>query len=173
MDFELMATTESALFAASIPKLDTNAKFSYGWAGRNMAQEHTPAAMRGFEKAKTVKEYMDAMDMLAKDGWSGVGMNLVLADNQGNIGYMMCASIPVRKDTTPHIGSRVLDGSKSVYDWESGRNVPLSDLPRSFNPEKGYIVTANNRHVSDHAKHDYGANPMSTARSIRITDMIE
>ena len=113
------------------------------------------------------------MDEISKDGYNGVGMNLVLADNQGNIGYMMCATIPMRKDRTPYIGSRVLDGTTSAYDWEIGKNVPLADLPRSFNPERGYIMTANNRQTSDNAKNDYGAGSMSTARSIRISEMIE
>ena len=116
---------------------------------------------------------MEYMDELGKNGYNGIGMNLVLADNAGNIGYMMTAAVPVRKDKTPYIGCRILDGTKSSYDWIPDRNVPLSDLPRSYNPEKGYIVTANNRQVSDNAKHDYGAMMIATARSLRITEMIE
>jgi acyl-homoserine lactone acylase PvdQ len=45
-------------------------------------------------------------------------MNLVLADNQGDIGYVMLAPFPNRKDKTPYVGNRVLDGTTSAYDWE-------------------------------------------------------
>ena len=78
-------------------------------------------------------------------GFAGVGANFVLIDSAGNIGYQMAASIPVRKDKTPYSGNRVLDGTSSAQDWEWGKNVPLGQLPRSLNPEKGYILTANNR----------------------------
>ena len=69
---------------------------------------------------------------------------------------MCTAAVPVRKDKTPYIGHRVLDGTRSDFDWESNKSVPLKDLPRSFNPSKGYIVTANNRHWPENAKYDYG-----------------
>jgi acyl-homoserine lactone acylase PvdQ len=49
-----------------------------------------------------------------------------------------------RKDKTPYIGSRVLDGTVSNYDWEEGL-LPLSINPRSINPKRGFISTANNR----------------------------
>ena len=48
----------------------------------------------------------------------------------------------------------------------------IIELPRSFNPKKGYIVSANNRQAPDNSKNDYGANFISTPRSIRITEMI-
>ena len=69
------------------------------------------------------------MDMLADgtkaDGYNGVGFNLVLADSKNNIGYQMMASIPLRKDRTPYVGNKVLDGSTTAQDWETGKNVPL------------------------------------------------
>ena len=85
----------------------------------------------------------------------------------------MAASIPVRKDKTPYSGNRVLDGTSSAQDWEWGKNVPLGQLPRSLNPEKGYILTANNRQSPDQAINDYGAIALPTARALRITEIIE
>ena len=125
----------------------------------------------------TQKTVPEAMDMLADgtkaDGYSGVGFNLVLADSKNNIGYQMMASIPLRKDRTPYVGNRVLDGSTTAQDWETGKNVPLEQLPRSLNPEKGYLVTANHRQTTDNAINDYGAIAMPTSRALRITEMIE
>lgn len=50
--------------------------------------------------------------------------------------------------------------------------VPGKDLPRSVNPEKGYIVTANNRQVPEHSLYDYGAGNGPTGRSKRIDEII-
>lgn len=55
------------------------------------------------------------------------------------------ASMPKRKDETPYLGCRVLDGRKSDFDWLPDELVPLKELPRSLNPKRGYIVSANNR----------------------------
>jgi len=49
----------------------------------------------------------------------------------------------------------------------------LDELPHVLNPEKGYIITANNRIVLDHVKHDAGATFMSTARAERIEEALE
>ena len=51
--------------------------------------------------------------------------------------------------------------------------MPLSDLPRSHNPEKGYIVIANSRQAPDTSKYDYGSTIMCTARQQRIVELLE
>lgn len=81
-------------------------------------------------------------------------------------------SIPERKDKTPFIASRILDGTTSKFDW-TGEVVHLKELPRSLNPKKGYIVSANNRQTTDNALNDYGATVNSPGRSIRIDEMLK
>lgn len=93
-----------------------------------------------------------------------------MADTAGNIGYMHLTPSPIRGDSTPWLGSRVLDGTSSKWDWQGIR--PIKDLPRSFNPKKGYIVTANNRQSPEHASNDSGAGPIIPARAIRIDEII-
>lgn len=105
-----------------------------------------------------------------KDGYNGIPMNLVMADNDGDIGYMMLSSFPNRVDKTPYIGNRVLNGETIAYDWDG--LVSQRQLPWSLNPEKGYIQTANQRQMSDHSSDDIGATSMSTGRSQRIDEMI-
>ena len=67
-----------------------------------------------------------------------------MADTSGNIGYRLITTMPERKNKTPFIGSRVLDGTTSQFDW-TGEIVPQKDLPRSLNPKRGYITSANGR----------------------------
>jgi penicillin amidase len=113
---------------------------------------------------------MEKIEKNGEQGHRSLAMNFVMADNEGDIGYMMLVSFPNRKDKTPYIGNRVLDGTTTAYDWDG--LVAIKDLPKSFNPEKGYIATANNRHMPDHASNDIGATSMSTGRAQRIDEMI-
>lgn len=130
--------------------------------------------LNGLIKSKTVTEMFELADKAAANGYNGLAANWIFADfNKGDIGYMVSASVPVRKDKTPYIACRVLDGTRTAFDWEPNKNIPLTELPRSFNPSKGYIVTANNRHWPENAKYDHGAQIMSTARQQRIVEMIE
>lgn len=80
---------------------------------------------------------------LGKD-YRGTGMNMLFADTSGNIGYKLVMTIPERHDKTPFLSSRVLDGTTTKFDW-TGAVIHQKDLPRSINPKKGYIVTANGR----------------------------
>jgi penicillin amidase len=93
-----------------------------------------------------------------------------MADNAGNIGYIMLIGVPNRKDKTPNIGNRVLDGTTTAYDWDG--LVPISKLPWTINPKKGFIAVANNRALPDNTNDDIGANSMSTARAQRLDEVI-
>ncbi len=57
-----------------------------------------------------VTELFSKIEEEFKDGYRGIPMNFVVADNAGDIGYMMLAAYPNRKDKTPFIGNRVLNG---------------------------------------------------------------
>jgi penicillin G amidase len=65
--------------------------------------------------------------------------NLVYADIGGNIGYQAPGRIPIRS---------VGDGTVPLPGWTSENRwtgyVPHETMPSLFNPESGYIVTANN-----------------------------
>ena len=51
--------------------------------------------------------------------------------------------------------------------------MPLSELARSLNPSKGFVVSANNKQTSAHALNDYGAGLWPTARAGRISELID
>lgn len=66
----------------------------------------------------------------------------------------------------------IKDGTTSKNDWIG--MLRGKDRMHIEDPEKGYIVTANNRLVSrNFANGRYSANWIITARAIRITEMIE
>ncbi len=99
----------------------------------------------------------------------GVGtINFLYADVDGNIGYQLPGLIPIRAKGD---GSLPVPGWTDDYEWTG--YIPYDQLPRSFNPEKGYIAAPNNPQVTSSypymlgTEHDYGY------RAQRITDMIQ
>ncbi|GAA2496510.1 penicillin acylase family protein [Streptomyces gobitricini] len=100
--------------------------------------------------------------------------NLIYADAkgaEGNIGYQAPGRIPVRQKG--HDGTMPAPGWDKKYTWKKAY-VPFDELPYEENPERGYIVTANQA-VIDAGKYpyllteDWGYG----SRSQRINDLIE
>ena len=69
--------------------------------------------------------------------------NITYADVDGNIGYQAPGRVPIRESSTPGAppGQWPSEGWLSKYDWKG--YVPFDQMPSSFNPPEGMIVTAN------------------------------
>jgi penicillin amidase len=68
----------------------------------------------------------------------GPGSNFVYADVDGNIGYHAAGTLPRRHG---YAGDVPVDGSSGDFEWDG--YIPFNELPSSFNPSSGIIVTAN------------------------------
>jgi penicillin G amidase len=71
--------------------------------------------------------------------WDSPSQNFVFADTQGNIGYQTPGLMPIRAEG--HMGDLPVDGTTDQYEWRG--YVPFEYLPSVWNPERGYIATAN------------------------------
>jgi penicillin amidase len=168
MDTDILEANVGQLVGGDNPKLTKRADYSFAWGGfgsKDFFHYFFPLMT-----SSSVKSVMDSWDEIGKDGYFGIAMNLVMADIEGNIGYMLLLPQPNRKNKTPFIGCRVIDGTTTEFDWDG--LMPLSANPRSYNPARGYIMTANNRQAPDHAINDNGATQMSTSRSQRIDEVL-
>jgi len=113
-------------------------------------------------KAQNWGEFRETM----KGIW-GPGQNVVYADVDGNIGYILGAHVPVRKKGH---GEVPVPGDTDEYEWTG--YIPFEELPQVFNPESGLIVTANARvtgplykqYITDHWEEPY--------RTARIYDLL-
>lgn len=94
--------------------------------------------------------------------------NLIYADTDGNIGYQAPGRLPIRGEGD---GWLPQPGWDSAYDWQGF--IPFEELPVVYNPDSGYIVTANNAIVNDDYDYflsrdwDYGY------RADRIVELVE
>ncbi|MFD9506125.1 penicillin acylase family protein [Streptomyces mirabilis] len=96
--------------------------------------------------------------------------NLIYADTENHIGYQLPGKIPTRSKGDD--GSLPSPGWDSKYTWTG--YIKQSELPYEYDPQRGYIVTANQA-VVDKDKYPY---TLTTdwgygTRSQRISDLIE
>lgn len=116
-----------------VVKQDDNTAYAMRWTALE------PGALCAFYpllgKAQNWWEFREVM----KDIW-GPGQNVVYADVDGNIGYVLGAHVPIRKKGH---GEVPVPGDTDDYEWIG--YVPFEELPQVFNPENGLIVTANAR----------------------------
>ena len=69
--------------------------------------------------------------------------NMVVADKAGHIGVVSPGRVPVRKPENDLKGLVPAPGWEARYDWAGW--VGADHTPREFNPERGFIATANQR----------------------------
>jgi penicillin amidase len=99
--------------------------------------------------------------------WDAPGVNAVYADVEGNIGYQYAGTTPVRAQGD---GQAPVPGWTGDYEWVGV--LPYDELPWVLNPEKGYIVTANNPVVGQQYHHFLGSGFAYGYRARRIIEMI-
>jgi penicillin amidase len=68
--------------------------------------------------------------------------NFLYADTAGNIGYYVPGRIPARKEDNGGLPRPGWSESRATVPY-----IPFAELPHAFNPQKGFIVNANNRIV--------------------------
>lgn len=94
------------------------------------------------DQAQTWEEFQEACT------YSNIpAENMVWADKKGNIGWQAVGITPIRKN---HSGLIPVPGDGS-YDWNG--YLPIIERPNSYNPEKGFIATANQHVTPDDYKH--------------------
>lgn len=114
---------------------------SMRWMGNDFSDELN--AFLNLNKAKNIPEVKKAME-----DFSLPGQNFVLADKDGNIGYIFGAKVPLRKSNNPTL---IFDGTTSENDWIGF--VPFDDLPTMINPPQNFIATANNKVIKSFKYH--------------------
>jgi penicillin amidase len=123
-----------------VPQQDTYA-VSLAWTG--LTPNTSADAIFGMDAATNFTEFRAAAGKFAVPS-----QNLVYADTAGHIGYQAPGMIPIRSTSVPNTppGYWPAPGWDSQYDWKGF--VPFEQLPWSYDPPEGFIVTANNQVTS-------------------------
>ena len=140
---------------------DVEEAISMRWLGNDFSNEIRSVYL--LNHARNWDEFKDAASTFIS-----VSQNIAYADIEGNIGIYCCAGVPIRKKGN---GIAIAPGWTDEYDWDGV--IPFEKLPHSFNPECGYVSSANNRSMNDDAPFQIPQWPALHYRIARIRDMLE
>jgi len=115
------------------------------------------------DQAKNFEEFRAALSQ-----WDVAHQNVVYADVDGNIGYQSTGLQPVRAAGD---GNSPVPGWTDAYEWTGF--IPFQEMPYLYNPERGYVATANNPVVGPEYEHYLGTEFDTGYRARRIRDLIE
>jgi penicillin amidase len=118
-------------------------------------------------------DYMTAKDWdgfkAALKGWGAPSENQVYADTKGHIGWIAAGRVPVR-DNWDGLMPTPGDGR---YEWRGF--LGADDLPSQFDPDQGWIATANQMNLPDgfpNAERKVGFEWSNNARMTRIAEVL-
>ncbi len=114
-------------------------------------------------QASNYQEYRDALRY-----WDIPSQNVIYADQEGNIAYQMPGRIPIRRSG---YGLVPAPGWTDEYEWLGW--IPFEELPALFNPDRGFIATANEAIVDPAYPHYLTRDWADGDRGQRIVEMIE
>ncbi len=109
-----------------------NQAISMRWLGNENSNEFK--AVYSLNKAKNYDDFLNAIEHFVC-----VSQNVVYSDKKGNIGLHVAAGVPIRKGN--HFS--IYSGETDEYDWKGF--IPFDSLPQEYNPERGYVSSANNK----------------------------
>lgn len=154
---------DSYLIGVSEPTVvggDLRHTYALRWVGAEHLIE--PSTVHRVNVAGTWEEFRGAVR-----GWVCPGQNMVYADVDGNIGFQATGMYPVRREGD---GSIPVPGWLARFEWEGW--VPFDELPRSLNPERGFLCTANNKIHDDAYPHLLTRDFLPPYRARRIAELL-
>ncbi|MFH1134650.1 MAG: penicillin acylase family protein [Pseudomonadota bacterium] len=119
----------------------------------------------GFEKllfAHTVKEAQAALKDVRQ-----VALNFLLADRDGNIGWQTTGRLPIRSQGEGLLPYQV-DGERD--NWTGW--IPWEEMPREFNPDRGWIGSCNHLPVPPDYPYYYSTHLSPSFRQGRLMELL-
>lgn len=130
------------------------------WTGQE--KHNIVSAVEQMNRATNWEEFRQGL----RD-WDMPPQNVVYADVEGNIGYVMAGAVPIRAGGQGLLPS---PGWTGEYEWTG--YIPFEELPQTFNPEQHFIATANNRVVDDRYPYYITNEWLNGYRAQRIRDLL-
>lgn len=107
------------------------------WSALDLDAMNTLDAGIGFNRARSVDEFLDAATRYVSPM-----QNMVVADAQ-HIAMVAAGRVPLRRPENDLHGLVPAPGWDPKYDWVG--EVPVGETPREQDPQRGWIATANQR----------------------------
>lgn len=159
--------TETKQFAVTVTRHgpivleQEGARYALRWP----ALDSDSVEFEGFYFINRARNWKDFTAALSH--YAGPTQNFIYAGTDGHIGYYGVGRIPVRKTGD---GSVPYDGSTDAGEWTGF--IPFAQLPHSYDPPGGIIVTANQRVVGSSYPHFLTHHWAQPYRARRIFDLL-
>ncbi|MES2527895.1 MAG: penicillin acylase family protein [Bdellovibrionota bacterium] len=132
------------------------------WTGFNLkASDITP--MFSFKSVKNVSEMEEKLKSLGIPSW-----NFVFADTEGNIGYRVVGNI-IRSVGATVFGMQTIPYA-SLNHYET---LSPEERPHLLKPKRGYVYSANNRHLPPDSEINGGRGYSFSFRGNRIDELLQ
>lgn len=155
------STNHGPIVNQFIDRFKDSRPLSIAWSG-----EHNPGLIESIlllNRSADWNEFRRALSF-----WDGPNINFGYADVDGNIGYQAAGRIPIRGSNDP--GIMPVPGWTGEYEWKG--LIPFDGLPNSFNPSRGFIVSANQKPVSADYPYPLGYEFADPFRAARLNDLL-
>lgn len=146
--------------ADPMPVAGIRETYALRWVGGE--EPLKPSTVYRLNTAQNFDEFRAATAELASPG-----QNIVYADVDGNIGYQCTGWYPIRRRGD---GTFPAPGWTSDFEWDG--YVPFEELPWAFNPDDGYVATANNKIHDDSYPYLIGKDFLPPYRARRIVQLL-
>ncbi len=155
----------SDVFKPAAAALPQNFALAFAWTTLR-EDELTMQAFSRFATAGNWNKFLAA----ARDSHSPQ-QSMVYADVEGNIGFVAPGRVPVRKPANDLKGQAPAPGWDAKYDWDGF--IAFEDLPQSYNPASGEIMTANHKIVPEDYPHYLTSEWVLPYRARRIQQLLD
>lgn len=153
---------DSYLVGLAVPEVVGGIGETYAIRSVGLEEGAMPSTVYRLNTAATFKEFRAALEE-----WAAPGANFVYADVDGNVGYQSSGWHPVRKKGD---GTVPVPGWTDEHEWEG--YLPFGEMPWSYNPDEGFLVTANNKIHDESYPHLIGKDFLPPFRARRIAQLI-
>lgn len=140
---------------------ETNRAYALRWAGSDPGGAGYLAGL-AVSRAKNWDEFQKALER-----WKIPALNFVYADRDGNIGWVAAGATPNR----PKHDGLLPVPANSGYQWKGYLSV--KDLPQVYNPQAGWVGTANHNIIPEGYKHTIGFDFAPPYRFERVKHHLE
>ena len=97
--------------------------------------------------------------------------NMLYADVDGNIGFIAAGRVPIRRADNDLSGLAPAPGWDARYDWQGF--IPFEELPQSYNPASGRLLTANEKITAPGYPYFVGSDFFPEFRAKRIAELLD
>ncbi|MCA0969509.1 penicillin acylase family protein [Halobacillus litoralis] len=162
VDYEVVETRNGPIISEFAEQSGEDTVMSLRWTALDATTELE--AVLEINRASNWNEFEKGLEKFLAPA-----QNFVFASSDGTIAYKANGRIPIYE--TPDDALLPMRGWEEEDQWSG--YIPFDELPRTVNPEKGFVATANNKVTEDDYKYHISHNWAQPYRYQRISEMLQ